>query len=970
MPSPVAGMIRLALLTGLGLALALAAAAQPVEDEPDPQELMRQAKALSDEGAKLYQRGRHREATERFRQVLSLQEKLYPKTAYPHGHPDLARTLGWLGVTAAAHADYAAARRYAEHSVALWRALAADKRFASPAQLATALNNLAYQCKVQGDYPRAEALYREALTIQRKAFPAERYPEQQRTVAVGLHNLGIVLHLQGELDRAEEVLRESMALKRKLLPNGHATVATTLDHLGAVLTAQRKYREAESCSLEALGIYRKVFAEERFLAGSLQVAACVTNLGHLKELQGDYGPAEAYYREAVSIFRKRYPAERFPRGHPELATGLHNLSVMLQLQDKLAEAVPLCREALEQKRKLYPSEDYPQGHPHLADTLHVLGMQLLDLDRPEMAEPVLREALTMFEGLNEQCLCGVAEAQALNRLARLPKTRDAYLTATRGRPDQTEAAYGFVWRGKALVARTLQRRRRLIGQSADPETRALDRELTGVRQALAQLLVAPGGGGPDQPARLRELTERKEDLERRLAQRLPAVAAWQAQDRLTPADLQARLPAGTAFVDLLRYTYRHVEADAKVPGREHILSTPHYVAFVIERGRPIRRVELGPAASLEEVVSRWRQDLVRGKNGDAAKTVRRLLWEPLAKHFARPTQAVYLGPDGSLTTLPWAALPGAARGTVLLEEHALAVVPSGPFLLDRLATASRPVGREDVLLLLGGADYDHLPGVKVAPAPVKKRSWPYLPATVTEITKVQELAGKRAVHVLRAAEAGPAQVLTELPQARWAHLATHGFFADKKLRSVFQLDEKAFQRGAAGELRGLGARSPLVLSGMVLAGANRPQEENPGGGILTAEALAGLDLDRLELIVLSACETGLGEVAGGEGVFGLQRAFHLAGAQNVVASLWKVDDEATAALMGLFYHKLWRDRLPPLEALRQAQLTLYRHPERIGRLARARGPDFEKEADLPVAAAAVRAPARLWAGFVLSGTGR
>jgi CHAT domain-containing protein len=119
-------------------------------------------------------------------------------------------------------------------------------------------------------------------------------------------------------------------------------------------------------------------------------------------------------------------------------------------------------------------------------------------------------------------------------------------------------------------------------------------------------------------------------------------------------------------------------------------------------------------------------------------------------------------------------------------------------------------------------------------------------------------------------------------------------------------------------------------------------------------------------------------VAGGEGVFGLQRAFHTAGARDVVASLWKVNDQATAALMKLFYHKLWKEFRPPLVALREAQLALYRHPERIGTLAAGRGPDFTQEVTIVEARDPAPPPARegakaepwLWAGFVLSGLGR
>src|SRR5262249_5248514 len=121
---------------------------------------------------------------------------------------------------------------------------------------------------------------------------------------------------------------------------------------------------------------------------------------------------------------------------------------------------------------------------------------------------------------------------------------------------------------------------------------------------------------------------------------------------------------------------------------------------------------------------------------------------------------------------------------------------------------------------------------------------------------------------------------------------------------------------------GAGMLSPLVLSGLAFAGANRP--ETPGRGLLTGEALVGLDLSGLELAVLSACNTGLGEVAGGEGVFGLQKAFHLAGCKTVVASLWQVNDAVTQALMAEFYRNLWQRQLGPLDALRRAQLHILR----------------------------------------------
>jgi CHAT domain-containing protein len=130
---------------------------------------------------------------------------------------------------------------------------------------------------------------------------------------------------------------------------------------------------------------------------------------------------------------------------------------------------------------------------------------------------------------------------------------------------------------------------------------------------------------------------------------------------------------------------------------------------------------------------------------------------------------------------------------------------------------------------------------------------------------------------------------------------------------------------------------------------------------------------RNELAVLSACETGLGDVADGEGTFGLQRAFHLAGTRDVVASLWQVPDRSTAALMALFYQNLWQKELPPVEALRQAQLEIYRHPDKIPELAKGFRVPFQEVPggeELLKPGADGKAHPLLWAAFTLSGPGR
>jgi CHAT domain-containing protein len=408
-------------------------------------------------------------------------------------------------------------------------------------------------------------------------------------------------------------------------------------------------------------------------------------------------------------------------------------------------------------------------------------------------------------------------------------------------------------------------------------------------------------------------------------------------------------------------------------------------------------VELGPAEPIEQALAGWRQDIAARLDSPGASALRRLLWDPLAAHLpSGPGSTVYLCPDGALSALPWAALPGRAPGTVLLEDHALALVPHGPFLLQQLRDKDQPrAAGPGLLVALGGVRYDQPPATVRAPAnppasvrPAERSDragvWPALPGSAREAAHVAALAKAlpQPPQVLARAgtQAGAGQLLVDLPQARWAHLATHGFFAAAQSGArQYLYGEKDFVRGLKGERVGSATRHPLTQSGLVLAGANlKGQEAGPDGGIVTAEALAGLDLSGLELAVLSACETGLGEAASGEGVFGLQRAFHLAGTRSVVASLWKVDDEATAALMALFYHYLWQEQRPPLEALRRAQLALFRNPQAVPLLARQRGPDFDvtvrRVSQAPASAQEPRpvrrAAVKDWAAFVLSGAGR
>ncbi len=368
-------------------------------------------------------------------------------------------------------------------------------------------------------------------------------------------------------------------------------------------------------------------------------------------------------------------------------------------------------------------------------------------------------------------------------------------------------------------------------------------------------------------------------------------------------------------------------------------------------------------------------------------------------------------PDGALAQFPLAALPGQRPGTYLIEDLAIGYVGSAHRLVELLATPTErkpksPAADGSGLLAVGGVDYKADPGgaapTETAPTPSmllaesQRAGFRALAGTEPEARRVTQLFGaafpQHQALVLTGVAPTEASVKQQLGRHwRYLHLATHGFFESPARVAAMRAGLNSDDFGPAGvgksEESASLALSPMLHSGVALVGAARKTEDaGPGvhgslpdreDGILTAEEVQSLDLRGTDLVVLSACETGLGQGYYGQGVLGLQRAFQAAGARAVVASLWKVDDAATAVLMEQFYTNLWTKKMPKLEALRQAQLTVLNDPglvtAREAELTKQRGID-EKPEKLPVGGRAssagdraARSDPSLWAAFVLSG---
>ncbi len=924
-------------------------------------------------------------------------------------HPETIQSLNTMGALYESMGDYAAAVPVFQQG------LASCRKTCGPEHPNTGqfLNNLALSYQNMGDYAKALPLFQRSIEVLEKTRGAE-HPD----MSFGLGNLAELYALMGDCARAVQLMQRAVAIDEKVLGPEHPVAVGHLDTLASFYRLQGDFGKALSLCQRVLEVRRKARPDT---AGSLG------SLARLYDDMGEYGKALPLYQQDLIYQRKR------GADNPNTARCLRAFASCYVSMGDCEKALPLLHEAVAKTRKLIGPR-----HPDTARALIVSAKCYCLLGQYAAAAEAAREAAEIDNEVLADIAPSLADSQAMNVIATKRFWLDGLLSAAFETGAELEGVYALVWQRRGLLLRIGEARRQTaLAAGASPEVGRKFADYRAVRAELARLSMTPVGADPKRAQRLTERLkacgERKERLESELARLLPDLGRQLQAERRPPSDLRANLPPGAAFVDFVEY--HRLGPLAKKSGTKRVACPACYAAFVLAPGKPTACVDLGSADAINAAIASWSEALAEAKSSPAASTLRQLAWEPIERRLPRETKTVYLCPEGSLTRLCWAALPGrgeavasavgtrrvpdtladgtqrapAAAERILLEDYALALVPSGQFLLDELTTPGPAPGARGTLLAVGDVTYDAHPaasrpaplllasaGLRSAATEGRRLYWPALPATVAELSDV--IGAWRAPNAnlvrLSRGEAATEQVMAELPHARFAHFATHGFFADKKFRSALQLPEAAFEQAdlREGQRATVAARNPLLLSGLVLAGANLPRQNDEfgvpqgDGGILTAEAIAMLPLDKLELAVLSACETGLGDVAGGEGVFGLQRAFHIAGARNVVASLWKVDDQATATLMQLFYRNLWRAQkpLPPIAALREAQLALYRHPqwiehpELLDRRDGQRGPDLSRPAapesrrqpGARPTTAPQRLPPKYWAAFVLSGSGQ
>ncbi len=742
---------------------------------------------------------------------------------------------------------------------------------------------LLYQLLAKEDNPvLAERWFRMAVAA------AEGMEFDQAFLADILSDLASNLRELGETARANELFKRVALMVERLLaePDScqaesgcHGKIVVALVNLGGDLLEQGDLAGAERHLRRAWSLFQNPVVQS---GGYGRKPELLLRLGMLYQQKGDYAQAESFFRQLIALGEDGEP----PVQQGNVRRQLGNLFLAKGAYQPAAEAFRQARASLEKTGQ----------SPALARLMRDWRRLHLATGQLEAALAIQQQAVEITEADLSRLLVAGTEWEKLKLLALARDETNETLTLHAKYAPHSAAALRLAFttwlQRKARVQDEMSLTVWLLRNSLSKELVPLFNDLLNKQSQLARLATALHVE-KDQAAQVAQLTQELEQLQRTLSERS---REYRVQTQpVTLEAVQQALPARAALVDFARFEPFDEQAQRPLPAR--------YVAYILLPEGPPRWVDLGAAHEIEPLVEAWRKALDLNHEtsaGQASPDVRKLarqvdalVMQPVRAQLGNLRQ-VFLAPDGALNLMSFAALID-ERGRYLVEDYLFIYLTSGRDLL-RLQTKHE--SKADVLVF-AAPDYDDGSGAVAAPlvavaddgrggrvsrgVATVGRFEP-LPSAGAEAQAIKLLWPRAQLFLDKQATES---ALKQVHRPLLLHIATHGVFLE---------DQK--KEGSV--------ENPLLRAWLALAGANQRKSgaDDKEDGILTAYEAAALDLWGTKLVVLSACETGVGEVRNGEGVYGLRRALVLAGAEAQLTSLWKVNDNVTKDLMSAYYGKL------------------------------------------------------------------
>ena len=785
---------------------------------------------------------------------------------------------------------------------------------------AVVLDNLASLYTNMGQYEKAEPLYIQAKEIKKKSLG-----ETNRYYAISLNSLASLYTKIGQYEKAEPLYKLSMDITRQLVGEDHPDYANSLNNLGTLYERMGQYEKAEPLYMKAMTIDKKVFGEiHPYYAGDLN------NLAFLYADMGQYEKVEPLYIRSMDIVR-----QLVGEFHPDYALRSSNLAQLYTEMGQYEKAEPLFTQSIDIRKKILG-----ETHPLYAKNLNSLAFLYTNLDQYEKAEPLFIKAskaiqnnlLALFNILSEK-----EKSNYLSNNINLNSTHNNFLYKHRlASPLFYKESYDLQLLLKSISLSNTKMMLETVRSSKDTNVQKIFSQWQSNKSILSKQYTLPIGKRMENVA---QIEEKSETLEKELTRISSDFRNQQRALQIKTADVVNSLNDDEAVIEFVSFGYYN----------KKVTDSTMYAAYVLTKKDSIPSfAPLFEERQLQQLLDSTRKitktpakvfygDLVqKNKNTKQGEALYKLVWQPL-EHYLTGIKKISYSPAGKLFSIAFHALP-VDKDSLLMEKYQLQQYTSTRqvALRSKENQAIKPVN----ITLFGDASFsmdslqltkqrtdlsDNYVSRSICAPSLRggnNNPWPNLVGTAEEVKKISDLFNENKLSAksfvqIAASEENLKALSGNSPQV--LHIATHGFFLPEpgKKKKEAGLNQRNVYTLAEDPL----LRSGLILSGGNYAWSGKTPIDGVEDGIATAYEISQLNLSNTELVVLSACETALGDVKGSEGVFGLQRAFKMAGVKKLIVSLWQVPDKETAELMTTFY-TYWMKGKTINESFTQAQADM------------------------------------------------
>jgi len=862
------------------------------------------AASLSNQAFLFQKMAKYAEAESIYLKVISIN-----KTALGENHADVAVSLMNLGELYVSLGRYTDAEPLFRKSVKILALESEDDTF-----YATSLNNLAVLYIFMGKYAAAEPYFQKAAQI-RKSVVGENHPDY----ATSLNNLASLYSKMGNYPAALGYNKEVAKIFKAANGEEHTTYLTSLSNLALTYQDMGDYVAAEPLFKKVLESRRKKLGENH-----PTYALTLNNLAFLYSRMGNYAAADSMYQLALQI-RKKVLGEN----HPDYATSLSNLAFVAERTGDFSKAESYHTKALAIRKAVFGD-----NHAQYILSLNNLVACYYAFNQAKQWDSLIAYVMER-ENTNEQLLLkNFSESEKETYLITNGNSKDLFLSMLY--QFKTTNVNPFYQSTTAKQAWLLNGKKQLIefaSQSKDTAVKSLLLRWQNANKQYSKAIQLTADKKKANNINEDSLKLVCQQLEKQLILALPTLQSIITNTGFTGKEVAAKLKTASAVVHWISFKYKSPQK-----WTDSVL----YAAYIISpKDTAPKFVTVFEEKQLQRLLEGYHGMSGRGatvlnaqKNNKINKdtALYNLIWKPLLSYLGNAS-IIYNLPSGLLHKVSFAALTDKNNKQLIdnYEIHQLSNISEliHPVKIDNAAKK---------VTLFGAADFDASDSTTTNTASAIKRNsttangvqFAYLPGTNTEIQMVVANANKTGwiTSVFTQSNATENQFKnigkTEVPKI--LHIATHGYYFPPPKSK--QTDNAFDDKNAPKDF-------PLLRSGIVLSGANifwgkDTLLENKEDGIVNAQEISNLNLLKTDLVVLSACQTALGDINGSEGVYGLQRAFKMAGVKKLLMSLWEVPDAETAELMQLFYSNLFKGA-SYYKAFRDAQLVLkakYKDPNK------------------------------------------